>query len=82
LEIVKSNFRKTISSINEVQLKRNKRNQQQMQNEMQNKIGFMSQEDAKKALEILDKMMKNEQESIDTVQKQKEAPNSTTLLTD
>ena len=82
LENVKSNLRKTIASINEVQNKRQKKYQQQTQNETQNKIGFMSSDDAKKALEILDQMLKSEQKSIDKMQKQKEASSSPTLLTD
>lgn len=62
LEEVRNNLRKTLQSINEVQSKRDKRKQESHQN--QKFVGFTSMEDAKKALEILDGMMKEEEKII------------------
>ena len=66
LENVKSSFKKTISAINEVQNKRHKRNVQQYQNEMQNKMQFNSLESAQKALHLLDKMLQDEEKKLET----------------
>lgn len=75
LENVKTNLKKTITSINEVQTKRQKRQVQQYQNEIQNKMQFSSLESAQKALQVLDKMLEDEQKKLDTP---KQEPQQTT----
>jgi hypothetical protein len=67
---VKTNLRKTVESINNVQSKRKKRKIQELQNENTKKMGFLSIDDAKRALEILDSMMKDEQKVIDSANSQ------------
>lgn len=64
LDQVKTNMKRTINSINEVEQKRNKRYQQQAINDMQGKMAFGSLESAKKALEILDQMLANEEKNL------------------
>jgi len=64
---VKSNLRRTLESINAVNNKRKKRKISQIQNEATKKVGFLSFEDAKKALQILDDMMASEQKTIDSI---------------
>jgi hypothetical protein len=64
---VRQNLKRTLDSIKNLQKKRVKRKQQEMQNENTKKIGFMSMEDAKRALQILDNMMNDEQKVIDAI---------------
>jgi hypothetical protein len=81
LENVKTNFKKTLNSINEVQNKRHKRQQQNLANETQKAMGFLSLEAAQKALEILDSMMANEQKNIEQAQqKPQQSPSNDELL--
>jgi uncharacterized protein YerC len=65
LQEVKSNLRKTIESVNLVKKKRTKRKIQEQQN-VANKLQFLSYQDAKSALAILDQMMQDEQRIIDS----------------
>lgn len=80
LQDVKTYFKKTINSINEAQSKRNRRDAQQQQNATQNVMQFSSLESAQKALEILDKMLEEEQKNIDKTQKQQQQSNPDSLL--
>ena len=80
LEQVKSNMKKTINSINEIEVKRNKRHQQQLVNDMQNKMAFTSLESAKKALEILDQMLAEEEKNIKKQDVQNTRPLENELL--
>lgn len=73
---VKSNLKKTVESINNVQNKRKKRKLQDLQNESTKKMGFLSFDDAKKALAILDGMMQDEQKVIDSVNNQNNQNNT------
>ena len=59
---IKNNLRKTLFSINEVQNKRIKR--KESQKDTSNFQGFTSMEDAKRALDILDRMMQEEEKII------------------
>jgi len=68
LDEVRNNLRKTLNSINEVQSRREKRKQESKQN--QKFVGFTSMEDAKRALEILDGMMKEEEKVIKNAENQ------------
>ena len=72
---VKNNLRKTLESIKVIETKRHKRRLQEQQNLAASKMGFASFESAQKALEILDKMMQDEQKIIDDATK--EAPQNT-----
>lgn len=64
LENVRTYMKKTISSINEVQNKRNKRKLQEQANSKEaemKKLKFISLSAAKNALDLLDQMMKEEE---------------------
>jgi Cft2 family RNA processing exonuclease len=76
LQEVKTNLRKTLMSINEVEEKRIKRKQNDTANERF--VGFTSMEDAKKALDILDKMMKEEEKILQNAEDQKIKSNQKT----
>lgn len=80
LDQVKLNLKRTINSINEVENKRYKRYQQQTANEMQSRMGFTSLESAKKALEILDQMLANEEKNLEKPDQQKTQPMNDELL--
>jgi len=67
LEEVKNNLRKTLFSINEVQKKRIKR--KESNRDTSNFIGFTSMEDAKRALDILDNMMREEEKVLKNSEK-------------
>ncbi len=64
LQEVRINLQKTLKSINEVQNKRTQRKNRQLQQEKSNILGFLNMDDAKKALDILDKMMREEESKI------------------
>lgn len=80
LQNVKTSFQKTIHAITEVQTKRHKRQIQQNQNSMQDKMQFTSLEAAQKALQILDKMMQDEQKKIDQPPEPNQQQNNPGLL--
>ena len=61
LQEVKVNLQRTLKSINEVQKKRTIRKQREIDNQKSNLYGFLNMEDAKRALDILDKMMREEE---------------------
>lgn len=67
LSEVKYNLKRALESINTVNAKRKKRKINEMQNESKNKMAFMSLDDAKRALQILDDMMASEQKTIDAL---------------
>lgn len=80
LQEVKTNLMKTLQSINEVQKKRIKRKERFEQQNKTGGIGFMSMEDAKKALQILDDMMKQEEKTISDANSKNTKPDTSNGL--
>jgi Na+/phosphate symporter len=70
LDEVKSNLRRTLESIKKVQVKRHRRRLTEQENQ-RSKMAFASYEDAKKALDILEKMMQDEQKNLEDLTKPK-----------
>ena len=70
LDEVKLNLRRTLESIKKVQVKRHRRKITEQQNQ-RNQMAFASYEDAKKALDILEKMMQDEQKNLEDLTKPK-----------
>lgn len=80
LQEVKLNLQKTLKSINEVEKKRTVRKQREIDNQKSNLYGFLNMEDAKRALDILDKMMKDEENKIQTNKKPEDNQSSSGLF--
>lgn len=80
LSEVKSNLKRTIESIDKVQIKREKRKTQQEEQSYAKKIGFLNLQDAQKALNILNQMGKEQEKIINNSTQEKPASSSSEFL--
>lgn len=77
---IKYNLKKTIESIDKVEIKRRRRKLTQESNVVSDKIGFLSLEDAQKALAILTQMGKEQENIIDNSKSKPENVNKSEFL--